>query len=84
MAQIKARIWNSSAMVQVKEDKDREKKDFKKIENMNPRSQLPTILALMLLVDEINQDPDKKYSNAVLTLCEQNEEFYKGLIDPNL
>jgi len=55
---------------------------LQKFGSSNLRSQWRIISILMLLVDEINQN--NSYSKEILKLCERNDEFYAGLIQPTL
>jgi abortive infection bacteriophage resistance protein len=72
-----SRIWNRKLNYQVIN-----KKYFQRFGVSEAKSQWRIISVLMALVDEINQH--NNYSNDVLRLCKQNDEFYKGLIEPTL
>jgi abortive infection bacteriophage resistance protein len=71
------RIWDRRLIAQVLD-----KKYLQKFGPSDERSQWRIISILMSLVDEINRN--QNYSEDVLNLCKQNEEFYKGLIKPTL
>ena len=72
-----ARIWNRKFIAKIVN------KDYlQNFGNSKGRAPWKTISVLMSLVDEINQNTT--YSRNVLNLCKQNEEFYKGLIEPTL
>jgi len=72
-----ARIWNRRMVVKLAN-----KHYLQKFGDSNEQSQWRIISILMSLVDEINKN--NVYSKKVLNLCKQNEEFYKGLIEPTL
>ena len=72
-----SRIWNKRLIAQVPD-----KEYLKNFGASDGRSQWRIISVLMSLVDGINGN--KKFSHNVLNLCKQNEEFYKGLIEPTL
>ena len=72
-----ARLWNKRLAVEVID-----KQYLQKFGPSNKESQWRIISILMALVDEINQNIN--YSNSVMNLCKQNEEFYKGLTEPTL
>jgi abortive infection bacteriophage resistance protein len=69
------RIWNRKIA-----DKIEDKQYLQKFGPSNKVSQWRVISILMSLVDDINQN--QNYSQDVLKLCKQNEEFYRGLIEP--
>ena len=70
-----SRIWNKRLIAQVPD-----KEYLKNFGTSDERSQWRIISVLMTLVDGINEN--KKFSHNVMNLCKQNEEFYKGLIEP--
>jgi len=72
-----ARIWNKKLTAKIMN-----KRYLQKFGASAGRSPWKVISALMLLVDEINQN--NTYSEEVLRLCRQNPEFYDGLINPTL
>ena len=72
------RIWNRRLVI----DKVIDKEYLQKFGSSSKMSQWRPISVLMSLVDEINKN--KKFSQDVLNLCKQNEEFYKGLVEPTL
>jgi abortive infection bacteriophage resistance protein len=72
-----ARIWNRELIVKVAD-----KRYLQNFGDSKERAPWRIISVLMSLVDEINQNDT--YSKNVLNLCKQNEEFYKGLIEPTL
>jgi len=83
MTPIREKIWNSKVMVSIIEERQlKDKKHLKNPKDINERSILGIICVLMALVDQINDNKD--YSKEVIKLFEKNEEFFKGLIDPNL
>jgi len=72
-----ARIWNKKVITTVV-DKDY----LKKFGESEPRAQWRVISALMWLVDGVKSN--NEYSKELLNLCKSNDDFYKGLIEPNL
>ena len=72
-----ARIWNREMVVKVAN-----KRYLQNFGDSKERAPWRIISILMSLVDEINKNGT--YSKNVLKLCKQNEEFYKGLIEPTL
>ena len=72
-----ARIWNKRVVAQVLD-----RNYLKKFGSSSERAQWKIISVLMLLVDNINKNDE--YSKEVLNLCKSNDEFYRGLTEPNL
>ncbi|MCL2183784.1 MAG: Abi family protein [Chitinispirillia bacterium] len=72
-----ARIWNRETIVQVVD-----KQLLQQFGHSKERAQWRIISILMLLLDEINLN--NGFSNEVLNLCKQNDDFYNGLIEPSL
>ena len=69
------RIWNRKIA-----DKVEDKQYLQKFGPSNKVSQWRVISILVSLVDDINKN--QNYSQDVMNLCKQNEEFFKGLIEP--
>jgi abortive infection bacteriophage resistance protein len=72
------RIWNKRLVI----DQVVDKEYLQKFGPSNKASQWRVISILMALVDDINRN--QSYSQDVMNLCKQNEEFFKGLIEPIL
>ena len=83
---INMEIWNSKIMASMIEKFSNsplmQKRMFINLQNIKIESPLRMIFTLMAIVDQINGTSN--YSDEILKLCEQNDEFFEDLINPTL